>query len=156
MQGFLRVLGERHDARRLHRFFSQYKGRTLIVHNGLAIDWLEELFKLGGGAAGHLRINVTRLQRSKPAPVEWVVHEFLLPLQLPLPLLCDIGPVEIQVRHLTIRQHLCHPADISGILDDMRRQSRCHARLKAAGHRLIAQHELPPDDNRYDIETGDH
>lgn len=154
MRGFLHRLGEHRDTRRLHRFFSQYKGRTLIVHNGLAVDWLEELFKLGG-AAGHLRINAARLSGSRPTPVEWVVREFLLPLNLPLPLLCDIDPGEIRVRHLTIRHHICHPADIGGILDDMRSLSRCHARLTADGHRLMTRHELASDDNRYDIRIGD-
>ena len=148
----MRILEDRRDHRRLDRFFARYRGRTLIVHQGLAIDWLEELLKLGGGA-GHFRIDVRRAMDPR-SPVSWVAHRFILPLDLPLPVLCDVGPAAIAVRHLRTAGRLCHPADIAWILDDMRERSRVHALLSRGTQRLAQQWGLAVDDNAYEIDLG--
>jgi len=152
MIDIFRALMHRRDRKRLRRFFARYAGRTLIVHQGLAIDWLEELLKLGGGA-GHFRIDARHPLDGK-SPVLWVTHRFILPLHLPLPVLCDIGKDAIQIRHLMSRGHLCHPADIGWILDDVRYKSRRHAVLTSASWRLIARYELPVSDNAYELDFG--
>lgn len=148
----LRALATRRDQKTLERFFARYAGRTLIIHKGLTMDWLEELLKLGG-AAGHFRIDA-RQASDRKSPVLWITHRFILPLELPLPLLCDIGKDSIAVRHLRSQGRLGHPADIGWILDDMRHKSRRHALLVKTGGRLIARRELPADDNAFEWDLG--
>ncbi len=148
----LRALAIRRDQKTLERFFARFAGRTLIIHKGLTIDWLEELLKLGG-AAGHFRIDA-REAADRKSPVLWITHRFILPLELPLPLLCDIGEEHIAIRHLQSRGRLGHPADIAWILDDMRTKSRRHALLVKTGGQLIARHELPADDNAFECDFG--
>ncbi len=144
-----RALALHRDRRRLDRFFARYRGRTLIVHQGLGLDWLEELLKLGG-AAGHFRIDA-RCTDTDASPVLWVTHRFLLPLALPLPLLCAVADDTIAVRHLTVRGRPCHPADVGWILEDMCAKSRCHARLRRSEAALSVQRELAPEDNGYEL-----
>ncbi len=148
----MRALAARRDGRRLDRFFNRYRGRTLLVHRGLALDWLEELLKLGGGA-GHFRFDARKPLDTK-SPVSWVVHRHILPLDLPLPVLCDIGPDTVAVRHLLAKGRLGHPADIAWILDDMRGRRRVHATLARQPEGLAARPGLPIDDNAYEIDFG--
>lgn len=149
----MRVIAGRRDRRRLDWFFSRYRHRTLIVHQGLALDWLEELLKLGGGA-GHFRFDARKPLDTK-SPVSWLVHRHILPLDLPLPVLCDIGPDRIAVRHLLTKGRLGHPADIAWILDDMRGKSRVHATLIRETGGLTARPGLACDDNAYELDFGD-
>lgn len=152
MASVLRALAARRDQKTLERFFARFSGRTLIVHKGLTLDWLEELLKLGGGA-GHFRIDA-RQPPDRKSPVLWVTHRFILPLELPLPLLCDVGAEEITVRHLLSRGRLGHPADVAWILDDMRGKSRRHGLLVKTGAQLVAHRELPVEDNAFDWDVG--
>lgn len=152
MASVLRALAIRRDQKTLERFFARFAGRTLIIHKGLTMDWLEELLKLGG-AAGHFRIDARQAPERK-SPVLWVTHRFILPLELPLPLLCDIRDDHIAVRHLRSRGRLGHPADVAWILDDMRQKSRRHALLVKTGAQLTAHHELPVDDNAFEWDFG--
>jgi hypothetical protein len=99
-------------------FFQRYRARTLIVHTGLTIDWLEELLKQGGGG-GHFRIDARLTPARTPTPVEWVVHGFILPLGLPLPLIARVSDDSIGIRHLVRHGAVCHPTDIAWILEDM-------------------------------------
>ena len=145
------------DAERQERFFARYAGRTLIVHAGLTVDWMEELLKIGGGG-GHFRVDTRQMPGRKPTPVEWVVHEFVLPLQLPLPMLLRVHHEAIAVRHLTDKGYVRHPADIAWLLDDMKAESeggrgRVHARLVRAAHGFVVERGIPPEDNG--IEVGD-
>ncbi len=148
----MRMYARRRDGRLLDRFFTRYQGRTLIVHQGLTLDWLEELLKLGGGG-GHFRIDA-RQGLDRRSPVSWIAHRFILPLPLPLPVLCDVGPAIITIRHLQSAGRLCHPADIGWILNDMRTRDRVHATLSRRSHELCAQMGLALSDNAYDTDLG--
>ncbi len=148
----MRMFARRRDARLLDQFFARYQGRTLIVHQGLALDWLEELLKLGGGG-GHFRID-TRKPPGRHSPVSWLAHRFILPLDLPLPVLCDVGPTTIAIRHLHSAGRPCHPADIAWILEDMRVRARVHATLSRHSHELVADLGLPVADNAYEMDLG--
>lgn len=154
----LRGRGEAYEcARRRDRFFARYTGRTLIVHAGLSVQWMEELLKVGGGG-GHFRFDTRQPPDHKPTPVEWVVHEFILPLHLPLPLLMQVGLNDIAVRHLTDRGYTRHPADIAWLLEDMKSErdggrGRVHARLRSGAAGFIVERGIPPEDNG--IKVGD-
>ncbi len=152
MKAVMRMFAQRRDQRLLDRFFARYQGRTLIVHQGLTLDWLEELLKLGGGG-GHFRIDI-RQPPGRHSPVSWLAHRFILPLDLPLPVLCDVGPTTIAIRHLRSADRLCHPADIAWILEDMRVRARVHARLSRHSHRLTADMGLAACDNTYEMDLG--
>lgn len=143
--------------RRQQRFFDRFDRRTLIVHAGLTVQWMEELLKVGGGG-GHFRVDTRIPLTEKPTPVEWVVHEFILPLQLPLPVLLRVHTDTIIVRHLTDRGYVRHPADIAWLLDDMKSvdeggRGRVHARLVRHARGFIVERGIPPEDNG--IEVGD-
>lgn len=150
MTGIFRALARRRDQKRLDRFFARYARRVLIVHQGLGLDWIEELLKIGGGG-GYFRIDA-RQPLDEHSPVSWLTHRFLLPLNVPLPLLCDVGTDHLTVRHLQSRGRLCHPADIGWILDDMRKRTRFHATLRREASQLISQHGLAVEDNAYEID----
>jgi hypothetical protein len=142
---------------RQRRFFQRYSGRTLIVHAGLTIDWMEELLKVGGGG-GHFRID-TRLPPTKPpTAIEWIVHEHVLPLGLPLPLLMQVSPGLVRIRHLQQHGVVRHPADIAWILDDMGDASagggRVHATLRVDGSALRVERGIPPEDNAVETPYG--
>ncbi|MHB1670578.1 MAG: hypothetical protein ACYCVM_00740 [Acidiferrobacter sp.] len=153
MKVFMRAIATRRDHRRLDWFFGRYRGRTLIIHQGLTVDWLEELLKLGGGGR-HFRFDARTPLDAKNA-VSWVVHRYIVPLELPLPVLCDVGCDTITVRHLLTRGRLGHPADIAWILDDMRDKSRVHATLTREAHRLATRPGLPTADNAYEVDFGE-
>ena len=86
--------------------------------------------------------------------MSWLAHRFILPLNLPLPILCDVGPATITVRHLHSAGRLCHPADIAWILEDMRVRARVHATLSRHAHRLTAARGLAVGDNAYEMDLG--
>ncbi|MDA8389924.1 MAG: hypothetical protein M0Z76_04190 [Gammaproteobacteria bacterium] len=153
MRAFLQLIRERSDARRTHAFFARFANRTLILHDGLSLDWLTELLKLGGGG-GHFRLNVAQPPSRHPTPIEWVAYHHILPLQLPLPLVCVIGTGRIDIRHLRTRGRICHPADIGWIIDDMQARGRRHATLQMEEGVLRASAGLPVDDNDYEIDFG--
>lgn len=150
MARFMNFFWKRRETRQFHRFFSRYTDRTLIIHRGLSVDWLDELFKTGG-AAGHFRFDASTPLSKQPTPIEWLVHQFLLPLNMPLPILCDVGDNYIAVRHLIHKGRLCHPADMGWILEDMRIRHRRHFCLFYKETEMIVQQEMSPDDNDYEI-----
>lgn len=151
------VLARRLRQRALHRrqeaFFARYAGRTLIAHAGLDVAWLEELLKLGGGGA-HFRIDARIPPSKSPTPVEWVVHDFVLPLNLPLPLLLAVKTDTIAIRHLHRYGMVCHPADIAWILDDIRERGRVHAMLHVEKAGFRAMRGIPVEDNEVDTPYG--
>ncbi len=126
------------------RFFERFAGRTVIVHSGLDIDWVAELFTLGGGG-GHLRFDVRQIPSSRPQPLERVVTDALLPLALPLPLLLKIGPKAILVRHLIRDGVICPPDNLAWISEEI--DDRFHVALRLAGNRLHHIRGIPLDDN---------
>jgi len=143
----------RRDRKRLDRFFTRYAHRALIIHGGLTLDWLDELLKVGGGG-GYFRIDA-RPSADPQSPVSWLTHRFILPLKLPLPLICDVKEHHIAIRHLHTRRGICHPADIAWILDDIRHKSRAHAILHRETGALLCEKGMPPEDNDYEMDfTG--
>ncbi len=129
----------------MHRFRARYTGHSVIVHQGFAGDWLEELLKQPGGGA-HFRIDSRRLPGPRPTPVEWLVQTHVLPLELPQPLFLDVREDAILARHLTRGKHTVHPSEIAWFLEEL--DARHHARLKFAGDAGIrAEAGLPVHDN---------
>lgn len=126
------------------RFFARYSGKCLIVHEGFEPDWLEELLKQPGGA-GHFRIDARQAPGGRPSPVEWLVHEHLLPLRLPLPLLVVVRGDTLYVRHLNRGGHAVHPSEILWMLDEI--ETRHHARLMPTTDGFAVSQGLDPRDN---------
>jgi hypothetical protein len=94
------------------RFVDRYAGRAVIVHGGLSLGWVEELLKEGGGA-GHFRFDVRHALGRRPRRIEWLVHEQLLPLQLPLPFFLRVDDNGVRERHLVRNGAPVHPSEIS-------------------------------------------
>ncbi|MHB1515538.1 MAG: hypothetical protein ACYCVY_07475 [Acidiferrobacteraceae bacterium] len=132
------------------RFFRRFCGRTLIVHQGLDLEWIEGLLKVGGGG-GHFRIDARHLPSHRPTPVEWVVQQHVLPLALPTPLLVTVGDRSLAVRHLRRGHHVFDPAEIPGILEDMSKHNRVHARIVYRGDCLMSETMLAVTDNDYEL-----
>jgi hypothetical protein len=131
-------------AQLLDRFFARYAGRRLIVHAGYPPEWLEELMKQPGGA-GYFRIDLRTARTQPPTPVEWIAHEHLAPLGLPLPLFVDVRDDRLLVRHLTRGSNPVHPSEILWFIDEI--DERHHASLQRAGETLEPQHVLAVEDN---------
>lgn len=137
-------------------FFGRYAGHKLIVHAGLEPDWLKELLKTAGGG-GIFRYDRRQAAGSPPAPIEYLVGAFVLPLALPLPLLLVVGADHIRVRHLVRDGRTCHPTDINWILDDMARDEaapRVHAILRRRDGGLAVERGIPVEDNAVDTGYG--
>lgn len=120
------------------------------MHEGLELKWLEQLLKVGGGAA-HFRINAQRLPSDRHTPVEWVVQRFILPLALPAPLLVIVYDHSLAVRHLRHREHVFDPSEIPSVLDDMRLRNRVHARVTDHEGQLTIEREMRAVDNDYEL-----
>jgi hypothetical protein len=131
-------------AKILDRFFARYAGRRLIVHEGFPAEWLEELMKQPGGA-GYFRIDLRTPRSNPPTPVEWVAHEQLRALELPLPLFVDVRDGELLVRHLTRGGEPVHPSEILWFIDEI--DERHHARLRRVGGVLEPRRVLAVEDN---------
>ena len=151
---WLRIFKRRRSpAAQLAAFFARYRGRSLIVHAGLPVAWLEELLQQGGGGA-HFRLDTRRLPRdTRASPVEFFVREYLLPLELPLPIVAKVDADRVSVRHLQRYGGLCHPSDIAWILDDMKDRGRMHACCIRKGEAVDVVRGIPVGDNA--IETPD-
>lgn len=137
---------------RAQKFLQRYTGRTLIVHAGLSIAWLEELLREGGGGA-HFRVDVRLIDGPATTPVEWLARVYLSKLDLPLPLLLDVASDSIKVRHLQRGGRLCLATDVAWILEDMRTRNRVHATLLITNEGLKTITGMAVDDNRYAIDT---
>lgn len=130
------------------RFFNRYAGACLIVHQGFPSEWLEELMKQPGGA-GHFRIDARTPPGRRPTPVEWLVHEHLLALRLPFPLLVVVRDETLYVRHLSRGGQVVHPSEILWMLDEI--STRHHAKLTPAADGFAVSQGLDPRDN--DVES---
>lgn len=133
------------------RFFERFTRRTLIVHAGFPAGWFEELLKQPGGG-GHFRVDSRIPVDQPPNPLEWVVHHFILPLALPLPLIARVDADSICIRHLVKNGTVAHPSEILWMLDDI--QSRFHARLRAARDGFLSETGIALDDNRIETPYG--
>ena len=115
--------------------------------------WLEELLQQGGGGA-HFRLDTRTLPTdARASPVEFFVREYLLPLELPLPIVAKVDADRVAVRHLQRYGGLCHPSDIAWILDDMKDRARMHACCIRRGEAVAVVRGIPVGDNA--IETPD-
>lgn len=130
-------------------FFARYRGRSLLVHCGFEPEWLPRLLNLPGGA-GHFRIDARRCPARGHTPVEWLVREHLLPLELPLPLLVKIGERELWVRHATRGGNSVDPSEIGWLLDEI--EARHHARLHWSGSVFTCQRGMAVADNDIDYD----
>lgn len=129
------------------RFFDRYAGCSLIVHTGFPAGWLGKLVHEPGGA-GHFRIDarqpVFRAEAPprRPAPVQWLVREHILTLDLPLPVLVKVeGRDHLRVRHLRRHGGVCQPEEVGMIYDD----------IVARPHALLI-----PDDGEFSVDWGIH
>lgn len=128
----------------LARFRARYQGRTLIVHRGFVPNWLAELLTQPGGG-GHFRIDVRHFSTDDPTPVEWLVRQHVLPLELPLPLLIQVTDEALYLRHLLRGEQPVHPSEIFWFLEEI--AERHHACLRPDGASLEAKTGMPLTDN---------
>ncbi len=136
----------------LAQFFERFAGRSIIVHRGFQGDWLARLLKLPGGGA-YFRLDL-RQAHGRPSPLEQVVQEHVLPLQLPLPLVLRVEADQVLVRHLTRADgRVLDPSEVGWILDEI--PTRHHARLRRQDAGLRVESGLDVADNRIDYDFSD-
>lgn len=131
------------------RFRERFAGRTVIVHEGLTPGWVEELLKEGGGA-GHFRFDVRQPPGRRPTPIEWLVHNQLLPLRLPLPFLLRVEDAGVRLRHLVRNGAPVHPSEIAWMLREL--DSRYHAFADFSGEAVRVRRAMAESDNRVEFE----
>lgn len=139
-------------------FFDRYANRSLIVHAGFPPGWLGKLCHEPGGA-GHFRIDVRQrpfredLPLRRLHPVQWLVRDHILPLELPLPVLVRVEARDhLKVRHLRRHGGLCDPAEVGMIHADM--VDRPHALLIPDDGGFAVDHPLGWEDNRVETPYG--
>ncbi len=145
---WLRRIRPRRGTAQRARLLTRYRGRILIVHRGFEPDWLDELFKLPGGA-GYFRIDARQAPGKTPTPVEWLVHDYLLPLDLPLPLLVQVRDDALRVRHLTDAGRVRHPSEIAWMLDEL--ETRHHAMFCPDGDGFRVERGIAVEDNAVEM-----
>lgn len=143
------MFGFSRSSTRITRFFGRFRRHSIIVHRGFAPEWLEQLLKLPGGA-GYFRFDARQVPGRRPTPIEWVVHQHVLPLELPLPLLINVGGEDLLVRHLTRGERVLDPSELGWVLDEM--GTRHHARLVRTGNGFSVERKLPVSDNDIDFD----
>ncbi|MEB8536304.1 hypothetical protein [Acidithiobacillus ferriphilus] len=131
------------------QFLERFSGRTIIVHRGFPEHFLRELLEQAGGG-GDFRVDVRIPESTPPTPIEWVVHRFVLPLSLPLPLLIRVDADALYLRHLMHDNIVGHPSEILWMLDTIR--ERHHARLDRQQGRYAVSMGMAVQDN--DIDYG--
>lgn len=136
----------------LERFIERFGGRTLIVHEGLSIGWVAELLKEAGGG-GHFRFDIRNVPSRPATPIEWLVHNHIAPLQLPLPLLMRVETSCLQLRHLTRNGKIVHPSEIYWMLREL--PTRAHWVMHLKKGQIVAQAGIAPEDNRVDFDLGE-
>jgi len=150
----MEFLRRRSKPRKLREaFLERYAGRHLILHRGLDPFWVEELLKEPGGM-GHFRIDLRQEPGKRPTPVEWVAHEQIAPLGLPLPLLVTVdGEGRLTLRHLTRQGEAIHPSELAWLRDEL--ETRFHARLHpSAEGGFTTERGIPVEDNVIETEYG--
>lgn len=133
------------------QFLRRFAGKTIIVHQGLGIGWVSELHKEAGGG-GHFRFNITKAPGKRPTPIEWVVHHWIIPQNLPLPLLVKVEQDILYIRHLTRSGSPVHPSEINWMLDEF--PDRWHAALRPSGKGFLPEKGMPVSENdiTFDVE----
>jgi hypothetical protein len=130
------------------RFLARFAGKTIIVHDGLSIGWVSELVKEAGGGA-HFRIDVRRQPGRRPTPIEWVVHQQLLPHKLPMPFLVKVEHERLLVRHLVRNDMPVHPSEIYWMLTEF--PDNHHLLLTAAGKGFIVKRGMSVAENAVNL-----
>lgn len=140
------LMFQRHDGSPLSRFFTRYRGRTVIIHRGFPRNWLTELLKQPGGG-GHFRIDITNIHKAGQSAIEWIICRHILPFELPLPLLMQVTADDtIYLRHLLRDgQHPVNPGEVFWFLQEI--TNRHHACLYRDGISLRAESGMPLVDN---------
>ena len=139
------------------RFFDRYAGCSLIVHQGFPEGWLGKLVHEPGGG-GHFRIDVRQPAYRgdpprRPAPVQWLVREHILPLGLPLPVLVKVEERDhLRVRHLRRHGGVCQPEEVAMIYEDI--AARPHALLLPEDDGFAVDWGINLEDNRVDTPYG--
>ncbi|PKY10203.1 hypothetical protein B1757_10810 [Acidithiobacillus marinus] len=131
------------------QFLKRFNGRTLIVHRGFPDQYFKELLEQPGGG-GHFRIDTRIAPSHPPTPIEWVVHQHVLPLDLPLPLLIKVDADALYLRHLLHGTHAGHPSEILWMLDAIR--ERYHVRLDRQQGTYQAVPGMAVEDNDIDYD----
>ncbi|WP_332327799.1 hypothetical protein [Thiohalorhabdus sp.] len=139
------------------RFFDRYAGCCLIVHQGFPDGWLGKLVHEPGGG-GHFRIDVRHPAYQgrpprEPAPVQWLVREHILPLELPLPLLVRVeGRDHLRVRHMRRHGGICQPEEVFLLYEDI--EARPHALLLPEDDSFAVDWGIDVTDNAVDTPYG--
>lgn len=139
------------------RFFDRYARCTLIVHQGFPEGWLGKLVHEPGGG-GHFRIDARQPVFNgdpprRPAPVQWLVREHVLPLGLPLPVLIRVEDRDhLRVRHLRRHGGICQPEEVGMIYEDM--AARPHALLIPEEEGFTVDWGIDLEDNTLDTPYG--
>ncbi|MDR3391418.1 MAG: hypothetical protein P4L77_06735 [Sulfuriferula sp.] len=130
------------------RFMARFAGKTIIVHDGLSIGWVSELVKEAGGGA-HFRIDARRQPGRRPTPIEWVVHQQLLPHKLPMPFLVKVEDERLLVRHLMRNDMPVHPSEIYWMLTEF--PDNHHLLLSVAGKGFIVKRGMSVAENAVNL-----
>ena len=130
------------------RFLTRFANKSIIVHDGLSIGWVSEILKEAGGGA-HFRIDARRAPGRRPTPIEWVVHQHLLPHKLPMPLLVKVEGERLLVRHLVRNNMPVHPSEIYWMLTEF--PDNHHLMLTAAGKGFIAKRGMSVAENTINL-----
>lgn len=130
------------------QFLKRYHQSVLIIHQGFTKGWLEQLFKVPGGA-GYFRIDLCQLKQKPITPLSWLVYEYILPHQLPYPLLLQVGEDGLRLRHLTRSGKPIHPSEIFFFLEEI--ATRYHIYLLPDEQGFVAKKGLAIHEN--DIES---
>ncbi|MEL5848354.1 MAG: hypothetical protein U7M05_03205 [Candidatus Igneacidithiobacillus chanchocoensis] len=133
----------------LDRFFTRFAKRSIILHRGFPDGYFAELLKEPGGA-GHFRVDLRIAASQPPSPMDWVVHQHILPLQLPVPLLVKVDEDCLYLRHLLHGDKAGHPNEILWMMDSIR--ERYHYRLQRQGPSFLAEPGMAVEDNRLDYD----
>lgn len=136
----------------LSLFLTRFRGRTIIIHEGLSIGWIAELMKEAGGGA-HFRFDVRNPVGRPPTPIEWLVHRHIVPQCLPLPLLMRVETACLRLRHLTRSGKIIHPSEIYWMLREF--PQRAHLTLDLSNGAVIVQPGIALEDNKVDFDLGD-
>lgn len=132
------------------RFLMRFVGRAVIVHAGVTVGWASELIKEAGGA-GHFRFDIRQQVGLRPTPIEWVVHQYVVPLRLPLPLLIKVKREKLFLRHLTRNGKPVHPSEIFWMLKEL--PKKAHYVLRVSGESFIAEVGMPISENTIDYDA---
>ncbi len=140
--------------RRCHKpdwLFQRFAGRVILVHEGFPPLWLEELLKQGGGA-GYFRLDWRQCRERPETELERFIHEHVLPLECPLPVIMRVEKDAILLRHLRRGEGWLLPSDMSWLLAEL--ADRHHFRLEKEGEKLTTKAGIPLTDNEINYDFG--